>query len=164
MRPEPAPNGAADLGQPQQESLPALRGKPLGQPFLYLRQPQGDHKGGQDPGANGQGAAGDGSQEARHGGGQGPDRIVREIHSAFKECGQAVLGHGLQILRQLANGSGVVYTYTKGQLSELSRRTGSTTQNYSFVYSSFGRMTELKVGSRTLAKYEYAIGNGNLTK
>ena len=25
-------------------------------------------------------------------------------------------------------------------------------------------MTELKVGSRTLAKYEYAIGNGNLTK
>ena len=52
----------------------------------------------------------------------------------------------------LANGSGVVYTYTKGQLSELSRRTGSTTQNYSFVYSSFGRMTELKVGSRTLAK------------
>ena len=64
----------------------------------------------------------------------------------------------------LANGSGVVYTYTKGQLSELSRRTGSTTQNYSFVYSSFGRMTELKVGSRTLAKYEYAIGNGNLTK
>ena len=64
----------------------------------------------------------------------------------------------------LANGSGVVYTYTKGQLSELSRRTGSTTQNYSFVYSSFGRMTELKVGSRTLAKYAYAIGNGNLTK
>ena len=62
----------------------------------------------------------------------------------------------------LANGSGVVYTYTKGQLSELSRRTGSTTQNYSFVYNSFGRMTELKVGSRTLAKYEYAIGNGNL--
>ena len=52
----------------------------------------------------------------------------------------------------LANGSGVVYTYTKGQLSELSRRTGSTTQNYSFVYNSFGRMTELKVGSRTLAK------------
>ena len=64
----------------------------------------------------------------------------------------------------LANGSGVVYTYTKGQLSELSRRTGSTTQNYSFVYNSFGRMTELKVGSRTLAKYEYAIGNGNLAK
>ena len=64
----------------------------------------------------------------------------------------------------LANGSGVVYTYTKGQLSELSRRTGSTTQNYSFVYNSFGRMTELKVGSRTLAKYEFAIGNGNLTK
>ena len=62
----------------------------------------------------------------------------------------------------LANGSGVVYTYTKGQLSELSRRTGSTTQNYSFVCNSFGRMTELKVGSRTLAKYEYAIGNGNL--
>ena len=62
----------------------------------------------------------------------------------------------------LANGSGVVYTYTKGQLSELSRRTGSTTQNYSFVYNSFGRMTELKVGSRTLAKYAYAIGNGNL--
>ena len=62
----------------------------------------------------------------------------------------------------LANGSGVVYTYTKGQLSELSRRTGSTTQNYSFVYNSFGRMTELKVGSRTLAKYKYAIGNGNL--
>ena len=58
----------------------------------------------------------------------------------------------------LANGSGVVYTYTKGQLSELSRRTGSTTQNYSFVCNSFGRMTELKVGSRTLAKYEYAIG------
>ena len=52
----------------------------------------------------------------------------------------------------LANGSGVVYTYTKGQLSELSRRTGSTTQNYSFVYNSFGRMTELKVGNRTLAK------------
>ena len=64
----------------------------------------------------------------------------------------------------LANGSGVVYTYTKGQLSELSRRTGSTTQNYSFVYNSFGRMTELKAGSRTLAKYAYAIGNGNLTK
>ena len=62
----------------------------------------------------------------------------------------------------LANGSGVVYTYTKGQLSELSRRTGSTTQNYSFVYNSFGRMTELKVGSRTLASYTYAIGNGNL--
>ena len=105
MRPEPAPNGAADLGQPQQESLPALRGKPLGQPFLYLRQTQGDHKGGQDPGANGQGAAGDGGHRftdgVSHGGGQGPDRIVREIHSAFKECGQAVLGHGLQILRQL---------------------------------------------------------------
>ena len=64
----------------------------------------------------------------------------------------------------LANGSGVVYTYTKGQLSELSRRTGSTTQNYSFVYNSFGRMTELKVGSRTLARYKYAIGNGNLTE
>ena len=62
----------------------------------------------------------------------------------------------------LANGSGVVYTYTKGQLSEMSRRTGSTTQNYSFVYNSFGRMTELKVGSRTLARYTYAIGNGNL--
>ena len=62
----------------------------------------------------------------------------------------------------LANGSGVVYTYTKGQLSELSRRTGSTTQNYSFVYNSFGRMTELKVGNRTLARYTYAIGNGNL--
>lgn len=52
----------------------------------------------------------------------------------------------------LANGSGVVYTYTKGQLSELSRRTGSTTQNYSFVYNSFGRMTELKVGRRMLTK------------
>ena len=64
----------------------------------------------------------------------------------------------------LANGSGVVYTYTKGQLSELSRRTGSTTQNYSFAYNSFGRMTELKVGSRTLARYTYAIGNGDLTK
>lgn len=64
----------------------------------------------------------------------------------------------------LANGSGVVYTYTKGQLSELSRRTGSTTQNYSFVFNSFGRMTELKVGNRTLARYKYAIGNGNLTE
>ena len=45
----------------------------------------------------------------------------------------------------LANGSGVVYTYTKGQLSELSRRTGSTTQNYSFVYNSFGRMTRRRM-------------------
>ena len=56
----------------------------------------------------------------------------------------------------LANGSGVVYTYTKGQLSELSRRTGSTTQNYSFVYNSFGRMTS---GGQPVARERRALAD-----
>ena len=56
----------------------------------------------------------------------------------------------------LANGSGVVYTYTKGQLSELSRRTGSTTQNYSFICNSFGRMTS---GGQPVARERSALAD-----
>lgn len=43
-------------------------------------------------------------------------------------------------------------------------RKEAISQTYSFTYDSFGNKTSVKVGNRTLATYEYAPNNGNLTK
>ena len=58
------------------------------------------------------------------------------------------------------------YTYANGALTAARRGhyAGSTnlTQTYSFAYDSFLNPTSLKVGSNTLATYEYAAGNGQM--
>ena len=60
------------------------------------------------------------------------------------------------------------YTYANGALTAARRGhyvgTTNLTQTYSFAYDTFLNPTSLKVGSNTLATYEYAAGNGNLAK
>ena len=58
----------------------------------------------------------------------------------------------------------VAYQYTKGMLDSLTRTASGSTQTYNFAYDSFGNMTKLQVGSRTLAQYAYASKNGLLEK
>ncbi len=58
----------------------------------------------------------------------------------------------------------VSYQYTKGMLDSLTRTASGSTQTYNFAYDSFGNMTKLQVGSRTLAQYAYASKNGLLEK
>ena len=67
--------------------------------------------------------------------------------------------------------SGVIstsFTYTNGRLTSVVRggyKPGTTTkqnQTYTMAYDSFGNMTGVQVGSRNLASYTYAAGNGNL--
>ena len=56
----------------------------------------------------------------------------------------------------------VSYQYTNGMLRTLSRTASGATQSYNFTYDSFGNMTKLQVGSRTLATYTYGDKNGQL--
>ncbi len=49
-------------------------------------------------------------------------------------------------------------------LRTLGRTTGSSLQSYNFTYDSFGNMTKLQVGSRTLAEYTYGSKNGQLNQ
>ena len=59
----------------------------------------------------------------------------------------------------------LVYNYVSGNLKSVQRTNDSNaSQTYSFNYDAFGNMTELKVGSRTLATYTYGTGNGLLQK
>lgn len=46
----------------------------------------------------------------------------------------------------------------------MGRTTGSSLQSYNFTYDSFGNMTKLQVGSRTLAEYTYGSKNGQLNQ
>ena len=69
----------------------------------------------------------------------------------------------------------VTYTYTKGRLSQLDRKTRYNDsseylhQYYNFTYNLWGQNTSIKVGTRTLATYTYeninsgTTGGGNLT-
>ena len=58
------------------------------------------------------------------------------------------------------------YTYANGALTSARRGhyvgTTNLTQTYSFAYDSFLNPTSLKIGSNTLATYEYAAGNGQM--
>ncbi len=62
----------------------------------------------------------------------------------------------------------ISYTYSGGQLSALTRTNGSKTQTYNFSYNAWGQNTEIKVGSTSLATYQYenigssTNGGGNL--
>lgn len=59
----------------------------------------------------------------------------------------------------------LVYTYADGNLKSVQRTNDSNvSQTYNFTYDAFGNMTELKVGSQTLANYAYGTGNGLLQK
>lgn len=58
----------------------------------------------------------------------------------------------------------ISYQYTNGMLRTLGRTTGSSLQSYNFTYDSFGNMTKLQVGSRTLAEYTYGSKNGQLNQ
>lgn len=58
----------------------------------------------------------------------------------------------------------VAYQYTQGMLNTLTRTASGGTQTYNFAYDSFGNMTKLQVGSRTLAEYTYGSKNGQLEK
>lgn len=64
----------------------------------------------------------------------------------------------------------VVYAYSQGNLISLTKHghlkdnSENISQTYSFTYDSFGNKTSVKVGSRTLASYEYGPNNGNLVK
>ena len=58
----------------------------------------------------------------------------------------------------------LVYNYVNGNLGSIERTDdANAAQTYSFVCDSFGNMTELKVGSKSLATYTYGPGNGLLT-
>ena len=59
----------------------------------------------------------------------------------------------------------LVYNYVNGNLGSIERTDdANAAQTYSFVCDSFGNMTELKVGSKSLATYTYGPGNGLLQK
>ena len=58
----------------------------------------------------------------------------------------------------------VAYQYTNGMLNTLTRTASGGTQTYNFAYDSFGNMTKLQVGSRTLAEYTYGSKNGQLNR
>ena len=58
----------------------------------------------------------------------------------------------------------VAYQYTQGMLNTLTRTASGGTQTYNFAYDSFGNMTKLQVGSRTLAEYTYGSKNGQLNQ
>ena len=59
----------------------------------------------------------------------------------------------------------LVYNYVNGNLGSIERTNdANAAQTYSFVYDSFGNMTELKVGAKSLATYTYGPGNGLLQK
>ena len=62
------------------------------------------------------------------------------------------------------------YSYTDGRLTSMRRRgyvPGRTTlrnQTYTMVYDSFGNMTGVSVGNRSLATYTYGSNNGQLSQ
>ena len=60
-----------------------------------------------------------------------------------------------------ANGGKLLYTYTNGLLTSVSRTSGSS-QLLGCSYDSFGNLTGVNVGSILPAGYEYAAKNGNL--
>ena len=64
----------------------------------------------------------------------------------------------------VANGGSVEYTYLRGLLQTLTRRTDNKTQLYTFEYDDFGNVTSFNMGSRTLYSYTYGIINGHLLR
>ena len=65
----------------------------------------------------------------------------------------------------IANVVDLQYTYDKGNLKAISRTDNSgITQSYNMSYDSFGNILSTKVGTRTLASYEYANRTGYLTQ
>ena len=59
----------------------------------------------------------------------------------------------------------LVYNYVNGNLGSIERTDdANVAQTYSFTYDSFGNMTALKVGSKTLATCTYGSENGLLQK
>ena len=62
----------------------------------------------------------------------------------------------------------VNYKYSKGALSQIIRDAGQNStadsMTYSFTYDSFGNTTSVKVGTYTLATYQYESYNGKLIK
>lgn len=64
----------------------------------------------------------------------------------------------------VANRAILEYTYDDGNLTEILRSASSGDQTYSFEYDVFGNMTKLKVGTQTLATYQYGANNGLLLK
>ena len=60
----------------------------------------------------------------------------------------------------VTDGESAAYTYENGRLETIV--TGSSA--YKFTYDVFGNNTEIEVGDRNLATYEYGSGNGKLAK
>lgn len=61
----------------------------------------------------------------------------------------------------IANTASLVYNYTNGNLSSITRSDG---QNYIFTYDAFGNVLSVSVGSRGFATYTYGSVNGPLTR
>ena len=64
----------------------------------------------------------------------------------------------------------LAYAYSSGRLSTMTRSgyipnvSGEKTQTYTMVYDSFGNMTGVKVGNKSLASYTYTSKNGQLSQ
>ena len=70
----------------------------------------------------------------------------------------------------LDDGTAVNYTYGNGVLESIVRNsllpdgTANSDQTYSFTYDTYGNVSAVKVGTQTLASYEYCSKNGPLKK
>ena len=65
--------------------------------------------------------------------------------------------------KDFANKGSLVYTYTEGILSGVTRKNAAgTTQEYLFNHDSFGNLTGVSVGGIPLTSYEYGAKNGSL--
>lgn len=68
----------------------------------------------------------------------------------------------------IANTVSLEYTYDSGRLATMTRKgyvpnvSGQKSQTYTMSYDSFGNMTGVSVGDKTLASYSYGSNNGPL--
>ena len=62
------------------------------------------------------------------------------------------------------SGVSLGYTYGSGRLTAMTRTVGSAGQTYNMGYDGFGKLTAVKVGTRSLAGYTYAANDGLLTQ
>lgn len=66
-----------------------------------------------------------------------------------------------RVLSSVCSGFETSYAYSKGILSEISRKLTDTVSSvYKFIYDHFGNISETKVGTRTLSKVTYDAGGG----
>jgi len=52
------------------------------------------------------------------------------------------------------------YAYGNGWLSAMTRTVNGLGQTYNMAYDGFGKLTSVKVGTRSLAGYTYAANDG----